>query len=273
MSEAPQTLEGWFVSHERYHLDWQGWQRFNDTQRDNAAQELVAALGAVNTAIGQGDSALYAVLGQKGDLLVLHFRETLEALKEAELALRSLSIAEVLRPAGSYISTIEVSLYEATAIAQRKLADRGVDPEAPEWDQAFAAEMAVQRSRLETRLKPVIPGSRWLCWYPMNKRRGETQNWYTLDIEARRHLMRGHGRIGHRYHGQVTQIIGGSLGLDDYEWGVSLFAEDPLAFKRLVTDMRFDEVSAKYADFGSFVLGRRLLAPDIATFLAGRMPG
>lgn len=273
MTEAPQTLEGWFVSHDRWTIDWRRWMYLSDSQREAAAAEVVQALHAVaTTGAGQGDSALYGVLGQKGDLCFVHFRESLEALKEAELAVRSLAIAEVLIPAGAYISVVEVGLYEATALAQRRLAERGIAPESAEWEAAFTDEMAVQRSRLESRLRPVIPSSRWLCFYPMNKRRDGADNWYILDPEARRAMMRGHGRVGHRYHGQVTQIIGGSIGFDDWEWGVSLFADDALVFKKLITDMRYDPASARFADFGPFVLGRRLVAADIPAFFAGSMP-
>jgi len=273
MSDAPATLEGWFVSHDRWTIDWRRWRAVPKAQREAAVKELTSALHAIaTTGVGRGDSAVYGVLGQKGDLCFLHFRDSLGALKEAEFAVRNLAIADYLLPAGAYLSVIEVGLYEATAMAQRKLAERGLTTAAPEWDAAFAAEMATQTSRLETRLRPVIPSSAWLCFYPMNKRRGEQDNWYALDAEARRILMRGHGKVGHRYHGQVTQIIGGSIALDDWEWGVSLFADDPVTFKKLVTEMRYDPASSRYAEFGPFVVGRRLLIADLPDFFAGSLP-
>src|SRR5258708_12408062 len=95
----------------------------------------------------------------------------------------------------------------------------------------------------------------------MNKRRGETVNWYAADMEERRRMMREHGTTGRKYHNQVTQMITGSMGLDDWEWGVTLYADDTLPIKKLVYEMRFDEVSAKYAEFGQFYIGTRF-APD-----------
>jgi hydrogen peroxide-dependent heme synthase len=95
-----------------------------------------------------------------------------------------------------------------------------------------------------------------VCFYPMSKRRNESQNWYTLSLDERSRLMQAHGLTGRRYAGKVQQVISGAIGLDAWEWGVTLFAKDALEFKKLVTDMRFDEVSAKYADFGNFYVGK-----------------
>jgi chlorite dismutase len=96
----------------------------------------------------------------------------------------------------------------------------------------------------------------YICFYPMTKRRDAGQNWYTLTLDERSRLMLAHGQTGRRYAGRVLQIITGAIGFDAWEWGVTLFAKDPIDFKKLVTDMRFDEVSAKYAEFGEFFVGR-----------------
>jgi hydrogen peroxide-dependent heme synthase len=106
-----------------------------------------------------------------------------------------------------------------------------------------------------------------MTFYPMNKRRGEHLNWYTLGMDERRAMMRSHGTLGHKYHGIVQQMITGSVGLDDWEWGVTLFTQDPLQFKKLVYEMRFDEVSALYAEFGPFLLGTRLLPEELDGYL------
>ena len=100
----------------------------------------------------------------------------------------------------------------------------------------------------------------YICFYPMSKRRVPGQNWYAQTLDERSRLMQAHGRTGRRYAGRVVQIITGSIGFEAWEWGVTLFAADPLDFKKLVTDMRFDEVSATYAEFGDFFVGR--LAPE-----------
>lgn len=271
--EAPQTSEGWFVLHDLWRIDQRRWRLAAEGQREAAGGQFAAALAAVaKDGVGAGDSAAYAVVGQKADLLFLHWRRGLDELKQTELALRSLAVSEFLQPAGSYLSVIEVSLYEATAIAQKKLADAGISAGSAAYQDAFAQEMAIQRQRLENRLHPVIPSARHVCFYPMSKRRGETHNWYALSSEERRALMRGHGKVGHKYHTQVTQVISGSIGFDDWEWAVTLFADDPLVFKKLVTEMRYDPASSRYAEFGSFLVGSRLQPADLPGFLGGRMP-
>jgi chlorite dismutase len=118
------------------------------------------------------------------------------------------------------------------------------------------------------RLWPEIPGAKYLCFYPMDRRRGESKNWYQAPMGDRQRLMREHGLVGRRYAGEVRQIITGSIGFDDWEWGVDLFAEDPLVFKKLIYEMRFDEVSAVYALFGAFYVGLRLTAADLNGMLA-----
>jgi len=106
----------------------------------------------------------------------------------------------------------------------------------------------------------------------MDKKRGELKNWYQVPITDRQKMMSEHGLIGRRYAGQVTQIISGSVGFDDWEWGVDLFADDPLVFKKLVYEMRFDEASAVYGLFGTFYVGLRFPAAEFGTLLAGRTP-
>jgi chlorite dismutase len=111
----------------------------------------------------------------------------------------------------------------------------------------------MRQARLFPRLPP--EGKAAFCFYPMSKRRGETFNWYALDYDARKELMHGHGAIGRTFHGRVLQVITGSTGLDDYEWGVTLFAVHPDDLKECVYTMRFDEASSRYAEFGPFYTG------------------
>jgi chlorite dismutase len=106
-------------------------------------------------------------------------------------------------------------------------------PGSDEFERAFDAEMATQRDRVASRLFPEVPHARHVCFYPMNKRRGESVNWYSESFESRAALMREHGAIGRQYAGKVTQVISGSIGYDDWEWGVDLFAEDPVVFKAI----------------------------------------
>lgn len=269
--EVPQTLEGYYILHDIYTVDWARWRSVEARAREGIASAAGRWL-AEAAGIERGDSAAYSVLSQKGDLLFVHYRETPEELNAVELSLRQTNLYEFLRPAYSYFSVIELSMYELTAIARKKIMDQGIKPGSEAWDEAFETEMEKQQQRVQTRLFRRVPEERYICFYPMNKRRGEQVNWYTLSIEERRDLMRGHGRIGHKYHEQVTQIIGGSVGLDDWEWGVSLHSNDMIEFKKLIYEMRFDPASALYAEFGPFYIGIRVPPDGLAGFLAGRAP-
>src|SRR5581483_11712201 len=144
-----------------------------------------------------------------------------------ELQVRRCSLAEFLEPAASYLSIIELGLYESSLKLYRSLAERGIQPHSPEWNGEVEDTIARQREAMRPRLYPEIPGSRYLCFYPMDRRRGEDKNWYRLPMEERQRQMEEHGNVGRRYAGQVRQIITGSIGFDDWEWGVDLFADDP----------------------------------------------
>jgi hydrogen peroxide-dependent heme synthase len=117
------------------------------------------------------------------------------------------------------------------------------------------SEYTDDEERARARLYPRLPRKRAICFYPMSKRRAPDANWYELPFEQRKQLMGGHARVGRAYAGRVLQLITGSTGLDDWEWGVTLLADDPAALKEIVYEMRFDEVSARYAEFGPFVTG------------------
>jgi chlorite dismutase len=132
--------------------------------------------------------------------------------------------------------------------------------------------METQRQRVMGRLFLDLPKSRYVCFYPMNKRRGETNNWYSESFERRASMMREHGMIGRTFSGRVIQVISGSIGYDDWEWGVDLFAQDPLVFKKLIYEMRFDEASAKYAEFGPFYTGLQFSPSQLAAYLGGAVP-
>jgi chlorite dismutase len=147
----------------------------------------------------------------------------------------------------------------------KALVERGIEPHSDEWKREIADTLARQKEAMRPRLYPEIPPHRYACFYPMDRRRGEDQNWYTLPIEERARQMGEHGLVGRRYAGDVKQIITGSIGFDDWEWGVDLFADDPIVFKKLVYEMRFDEASASYAKFGPFYIGIRLEPTALAS--------
>lgn len=252
MVEAPETLEGWYALHDFRRLDWPRWKALAPRDRTDilaeAAEFMRSAEGA--NARQEGSSAFWSVLGHKADLMQIHLRPTLKELNAVSRDFCLTRFADFTTSAHSYLSVTELSLYEAYARGGTE--DR---------------DALLKQPFVERRLHPPIPDAAEMpvvCFYPMNKRRGETVNWYAADMEERRRMMREHATTGRKFHGRVQQMITGSTGLDDWEWGVTLFARDPLDIKKLVYEMRFDEVSAKYADFGEFFVGLRLEAESLA---------
>jgi len=269
-TEAPETVEGWYIQHDIYTVQWPQWRSLATPERDAIIEETAAWLSE-QSAPEQGSSAFFSLLGQKGDVLCVHFRPRLEALNQVKLGLRQTGLFAYMQPGYSYVSVIELGLYEVIGAVQRTLAMAGVQAGTPDYDAAYQQELARQKQAMHERLYPAIPDGRYVCFYPMNKRRGEVHNWYALSMDERRGLMRGHGMVGRKYAGRVKQIISGSVGFDDWEWGVSLFADDPLVFKKLIYEMRFDPVSALYGEFGAFFVGIRLQPSDIGAFLSGTL--
>jgi len=217
-------------------------------------------------------SALFSLLGHKGDLMIVHFRRTLDELNHAELRVGHSRLHEFLEPTNSYVSVVELGLYEASVKLYTDLIAKRLQPGSAEWNREIEAELIKQRQAAAPRLWPEIPQRRYLCFYPMNKLRGENKNWYSEPITERQRMMREHGMIGRHYAGRVIQIISGSIGFDDWEWGVDLFADDPLIFKKLVYEMRFDEASAVYGLFGTFFIGLRFPGSNLGTLLEGKTP-
>ena len=209
---------------------------------------------------------VFSIIGHKADILVLLVGDSPEAVHAAERKFRALPY---LTATYSYFSVVELGLYESSLKTYRALAEQGVAPHTEGWDKAIGETLDRQREAMAPRLSAEIPSSPYICFYPMDRLRGEDKNWYTVPIEERGRMMHEHGMVGRRYAGQVKQIISGSIGLDDWEWGVDLFAEDPTVFKRLIYEMRFDEVSAVYAKFGQFFVGKRVPIDEVANILVG----
>ncbi len=261
---VPLTLEGLSVLHQMFRFRWAEWRKLSTSRQQEIALEAQATLAPSERA---GHTAAYSLLGHKGDLMLVHFRESFDDLNAAELELNRTALQEYLEPAHSYLSVIELGLYDSSVKLFRQLAERGVAPLSEEWNREVQETMERQRQAMRPRLYPKIPDSRYLCFYPMDRKRGERQNWYTLPIEERQRQMEEHGMVGRRYAGKVQQIITGSIGFDDWEWGVDLFAPDPLVFKKLIYEMRFDEVSAVYAAFGQFFVGVRCPVEKLGEWL------
>ncbi|AZK46274.1 hydrogen peroxide-dependent heme synthase [Paenibacillus lentus] len=237
MNEAALTLEGWYALHDFRSMNWTAWRAADDEERAVALEELHACLqewSSVEEA-KNGSTAVYSIVGQKADFVFMHLRETLEELNALENAFNKTTFAKYTVKSYSYVSVVELSNY---------LASGDGDPKA--------------NPEVMARLQPILPKSKHICFYPMNKKRDLSDNWYMLSMDDRRAMMRSHGLIGRSYAGKVKQIITGSVGLDDWEWGVTLFSDDALHFKKLVYEMRFDEVSARFGEFGSFYVGNLL---------------
>ncbi len=235
---------GWGVLHLVYEVD-----RAAADRDPHAAKRIVDAVESLEA---DGHQALtFAVLGHKADLGVMALGPDLVRLQRFQQDLR----AAPLRPTYSYVSLTELSEYTSTEADERQrlrdedgIADDEVD-----------AKLAVWRERMahyqEHRIHPSLPHKAVIGFYPMSKRRSAPDNWYELPFAERKRLMGGHARVGRTYAGRIVQLITGSTGLDDWEWGVTLLADDPVALKDIVMEMRFDDVSARYGEFGPFFTG------------------
>jgi hydrogen peroxide-dependent heme synthase len=267
---VPETLEGWSLLHQMFRVRWEEWRARPDAERAERAADAARTLAALTGEAGT--TALTTLLGHKGDLMLVHFRRSFDELQAAQLAVARGALAPFLEATTSYVSVVELGMYEMTAQIHARLGGKGLAAGSPEFESAFDAEMAEQRGRVKGRLYLEVPARRYVCFYPMNKRRGEAKNWYAVPVEERGRMMRDHGMIGRHYAGAVTQIISGSIGFDDWEWGVDLFADDPVVFKKLIYEMRFDEASAWYAEFGPFYTGLQFSPEELPRFLEGEVP-
>ncbi|MBS1999606.1 MAG: heme-dependent peroxidase, partial [Cyanobacteria bacterium SZAS LIN-2] len=217
------------------------------------------------------DVGLAQLVGHKADLMLTHYSKDFEGLAQVQMVFDKLQLSEFLVPSASYVSVLELGMYDATAKIHAAMAESEFKPHSPEWNAAFdnMVQEQAKSPHFGGRLWARIPQRRFVCFYPMDKKRGETVNWYELPYEERARLMLDHGKIGRTYHGQVTQVISGSIGFDEYEWGVDLYSDDPLVFKKLIYEMRFDEASSKYGHFGDFFSGVQFSIDQLATYLNG----
>jgi len=269
--KAPHTAEGWAVLHQVYQINWSAWHEVSPGDQEKVLIEAERFFGE-RKASDQGETTCFSILGSKGDLMVLHFRRTFDELNSAELAFAQTMFSSFLQPTESYVSLVEMGTYEMTVKLAEELSSQGLTPDSEEWKTEWAAKMSSQHEKLKNRIFPEVPKRRYLCFYPMDKKRGETVNWYQVPMEERQRLMREHGMIGRKYAGKVTQIITGSIGFDDWEWGVYLFADTPNVFKDLIYEMRFDEASSGFADFGPFWTGLQFSPQELKKLMRGEAP-
>jgi peroxiredoxin len=270
---VPLTLEGASVLHQFFRFDWKAWKAFAASGREKIVADAITTLQKLERKDANAPvrSALYSLLGHKGDLMLIHFRDSLEDLNEVELALAQTSLYDFLEQRHSYVSVVELGLYESSRKTYEAATAKGFEAFSAEWNAEIAASLERGAEAMKPRLWPSVPEAKYLCFYPMDRKRGDQVNWYTVPFAERQRMMHEHGMIGRRYAEQVKQIISGSIGMDDWEWGVDLFADDPVVFKKLIYEMRFDEVSALYALFGQFFIGVRLPVEKLGAWLSGSL--
>lgn len=267
---VPESLEGWWILHRMFALDRRSWDELPEKRRQKFAGHAVDLVDHLKNG-DDGDLGLTQTVGHKGDLMLTHYARSFDGLAYAQTLVDKLELRSFLIPLGSYVSVLELGLYGATAKIHAQLDERGLPPQSPEWIAAFDELIREQEQSpyVAPRLWAKIPQRRYACFYPMNKRRGEGNNWYALGFAERAKMMSEHGLVGRSYHGSITQVISGSIGFDNYEWGVDLYADDPLVFKKLIYQMRFDEASARFAEFGSFWAGLQFSSGELSAFLNG----
>ena len=271
---VPESLDSWTILHRMFRFDRRGYDALEQRQRAAIEAEAIEVGGAL-TQQSDGDFGLAQILGHKADLMFTHYAKSFDELGLVQTRIDKLQLRDYLEPLTSYVSILELGMYEATGKIHADLRDRGLKPHSDDWNAAFDAALADQANspRNAARLWAPIPRRRYVCFYPMDKKRGEAINWYMLPYAERAALMLDHGKIGRSFHGLVTQVISGSIGFDDWEWGVDLYADDPLIFKKLIYEMRFDEASARYAAFGQFYTGMQFAVAQLPHYLRGeRVP-
>ena len=230
LEKVPETYEGWFSLHANYSINFEKWRSWSGEQQSEALQSFKAFIGNLEAAHeGHTSSyAMYQINGHKGDIMFWFLQPSLQELNEVELQLKKLPIFSVLQPESSFVSVIEVSNY---------------------------VKSPKDHPKVQARLYPKIPRLACICFYPMAKQRNLTDNWYMLDRQSRGSMMRSHGQIGKKYEDTIKEFTTGAFGMDDWEWGITLMSDDPIQFKKIVNEMRFDEVSARFGIFGPFTIG------------------
>ncbi len=268
---APETADGWAVLHQFFHVDWQVLYAMPRKEKNDLVETFTSYLAEYARPASGGQSAAFHILGHKGQLMLLHFRPTFKDCAQTELELSTLGLAKYLKLADSYVSVVELGMYHTTKKVIEALEEKGVKPYSEEWTQEYQEKLAPHKENLKDRCFTEIPEAKYYCFYPMDKKRGEQNNWYAEPIDKRAVYMMEHGMTGRRFAGKVKQIISGSIGFDDWEWGVDLFADNPLDIKRLIYEMRFDDATSLYGAFGKFYFGTALPYKELQNYFSGKI--
>ncbi len=260
MSQPTVKLEeGIHVMHLFYRVDRLLWDELSDAERDGA-REALTALCAANNNTSHPLIRTYANIGGKCELAVWLFHEELGGLGKLHRELEACFPAGALEMVYSYLSVTELTEYMPTDedLKARALREFKLEEGTPEFDEKMEELGKWKADYEQFRLYPEMPDWEVMCFYPMLKKRAGEDNWYMLDFDARKALMRTHAVTGRKYAGRISQLITGSTGLDDWEWGVTLMAHEVGSVKDIVYEMRKDEVSARFAEFGPFYINLRL---------------
>jgi peroxiredoxin len=252
--------EGWHVMHLFYHVDHAQWAIYSDEEKRQAKTRLTELVQEIR-ATPDTHLLIFSVATPKADLGFMLLTADLQIANIYEKQLTLSLGPEILSPVYSYLSQTESSEYTTSGeqyAAETLIGEKGLTEGSPEFVAGMKEFDERMAHYLKHRLYPVLPDWPVICLYPMSKRRNGADNWYSLDFEARKKLMAGHARVGRTYSGRILQLITGSTGLDEYEWGVTLLAKDTIDVKAIVYEMRFDEVTARYGEFGDFYIGMQL---------------
>lgn len=252
--------EGWHVLHLFYHVDHAQWSLYGEDEKRQAKTRLTELVQEIR-ATPDTHLLMFSVVTPKADLGFILLTPDLQLANAFEKQLGLSLGPDILSPAYSYFSQTERSEYmvgREEYTAETLLGEKSLVEGSPEFESALKEFEVRAAHYLKFRLYPVLPDWPVVCFYPMSKRRTGADNWYSLDFARRRELMSGHARVGREYSGRILQLITGSTGLDEYEWGVTLLAKDTADVKAIVYEMRFDEVSARYGEFGDFYIGIQL---------------
>lgn len=267
MTEASQAAsvrpeEGWHVLHLYYQIDHAQWATLSRDEQLEAKTRLTELIQEIRS-FPDTQVLAFAVTTPKADIGFMLLTPDLVAATHFEKRLTLSLGADILAPTYSYLSQTERSEYTTTSeqyAAETLVQEKGMSAGSEEYEAALKEFDERMEKYTQHRLYPVLPDWPVVCFYPMSKRRGNhaDYNWYGMEYEQRRNLMKGHATTGRKYSGKILQLITGSTGLDEHEWGVTLLAHDTYQIKAIVYEMRFDDVSARYGEFGDFFIGLQL---------------
>jgi chlorite dismutase len=254
---------GWHCSHLYYRFDRARLRELTPEERSQGREAFVATLDAARPGAPMRLQS-FVVSGQKADFGLLLLDPDPLTINRVHHRLLAGPLGTALVPTWSFVSMTEVSEYLPTVehFGQRLVA-QGIDPNTDDYRtklDAYTRRLEIMRRQ---RLTPDLPNWPATCFYPMNKKRAVGENWFLLDFQQRERLMSEHGESGMKFGGRVTQMITVAMGLDDWEWGVTLWARNPEFLRDIVYRMRFDEASARYAEFGPFYVGYLSTAAEI----------